>query len=87
MKKATPYIFIAPAGAIIGFFLLYPLIYSFAISFFEWDLSPTMTFVGLRNYSQILSSSEFWDSMLYTAYYILGVLLFRSLSVFSLPIF
>ncbi|RAM61161.1 ABC transporter permease, partial [Mesotoga sp. SC_3PWM13N19] len=79
MKKATPYIFIAPAGAIIGFFLLYPLIYSFAISFFEWDLSPTMTFVGLRNYSQILSSSEFWDSMLYTAYYILGVLPFSLL--------
>ena len=79
MKRVIPYIFIAPAGAIIGFFFLYPLIYSFAISFFEWDLSPTMTFVGLGNYAQILSSSEFWDSMLYTAYYILGVLPFSLL--------
>ncbi|MBN2220247.1 MAG: sugar ABC transporter permease [Kosmotogaceae bacterium] len=79
MKKFVPYIFIVPAGIIISFFMLYPLFYSFAISLFEWDLSPNMIFVGLRNYSEILSSSEFWDSMLYTAYYILGVLPFSLL--------
>ncbi|MGV8105821.1 MAG: carbohydrate ABC transporter permease [Mesotoga sp.] len=75
-KRITPYLFILPAGAVIFFFLLYPLVYSFFISLHEWDLSPGMTFVGLGNYAKILSSPEFWDSMLYTAYYMVGVLPF-----------
>ncbi|HON28023.1 MAG TPA: sugar ABC transporter permease [Mesotoga infera] len=75
-RRITPYLFILPAGAVIFFFLLYPLVYSFFISLHEWDLSPGMTFVGLGNYAKILSSPEFWDSMLYTAYYIVGVLPF-----------
>jgi ABC-type sugar transport system permease subunit len=75
-RRITPYLFILPAGAVIFFFLLYPLVYSFFISLHEWDLSPGMTFVGLGNYTKILSSPEFWDSMLYTAYYMVGVLPF-----------
>jgi ABC-type sugar transport system permease subunit len=75
-RRITPYLFILPAGAVIFFFLLYPLVYSFFISLHEWDLSPGMTFVGLGNYAKILSSPEFWDSMLYTAYYMVGVLPF-----------
>lgn len=75
-RRITPYLFILPAGAVIFFFLLYPLVYSFFISLHEWDLSPGMIFVGLGNYAKILSSPEFWDSMLYTAYYIVGVLPF-----------
>jgi ABC-type sugar transport system permease subunit len=75
-RRITPYLFILPAGAVIFFFLLYPFVYSFFISLHEWDLSPGMTFVGLGNYAKILSSPEFWDSMLYTAYYMVGVLPF-----------
>lgn len=73
-RRISPYLFILPAGMVIVFFLIYPLIYSFVISFYEWDLSPTKSFVGIGNYSQIILSPEFWNSMLYTAYYIIGVL-------------
>ncbi|HAA85322.1 MAG TPA: sugar ABC transporter permease [Kosmotogaceae bacterium] len=46
------------------------------ISFTRWDLSATRTFIGLDNYRAIIASSEFWNSVLYTFYYVLGVLPF-----------
>lgn len=51
----VPYLFIAPALIWYLIFLVYPMASSLFISFFKWDgLSPTMTFVGLRNYIDIL---------------------------------
>jgi raffinose/stachyose/melibiose transport system permease protein len=51
----VPYLFLAPALVWYVIFLVYPMAYSLFISFFKWDgMSPTMTFVGLGNYINIL---------------------------------
>lgn len=51
----VPYLFIAPALIWYVVFLVYPMAESLFISFFKWDgLSPTMDFVGLTNYINIL---------------------------------
>ncbi len=54
-----PYLFLAPALIWYAAFLVYPMLQSLYISFFDWDgLSPTMTFVGLKNYIDIFMSDE-----------------------------
>ncbi len=73
-KRAVAYLFILPAALLLGIFMFYPLVYSFMISFTQWDLSATRTYVGLSNYRALIMSPDFWNSVLYTVYYVLGVL-------------
>lgn len=50
----VPYLFLAPALFFYGGFLVYPMLSSLWISFFDWDgLSPDKTFVGLDNYIKL----------------------------------
>ncbi|MCD6156043.1 MAG: sugar ABC transporter permease [Candidatus Atribacteria bacterium] len=45
-----------PAIAFYIIFLFYPMVFSLVVSFYEWDgLSPTKTFVGLKNYVKFFS--------------------------------
>lgn len=69
---AIPYLFLAPALVWYAAFLVYPMLQSLYISFFDWDgLSPTMTFVGLKNYIDIFVNDEvarlaLWNNILWT---------------------
>jgi len=50
------YWFLLPALVIYGVFLLYPMMFSFIVSLYNWDgLSPSKIFVGLRNYWKFFS--------------------------------
>lgn len=66
------YCFIAPQLIGIAVFYLYPLIYSFAMSFFDWDGITTPIFTGIHNYSMIFSNSESKREMLNTVIYTIG---------------
>ena len=46
----TPYLFVLPAFAIYGAFLLYPLARSAQFSLFSWDTVSPAVFVGFQNY-------------------------------------
>ncbi len=73
-ETKTAIICIAPAIAIIGTFTLFPIFYSFGLSMTDWDgLSPTINFVGISNYSKLISSGAFWNSIIVTLYYTVGV--------------
>ncbi len=53
--RGTPYLFLLPALVIYCAFVVYPMLYSFAISLTSWDgLAPVKVFVGLANYRRIL---------------------------------
>lgn len=55
----VPFLFLAPALFFYVGFLVYPMLWSLWISFFEWDgLSETMTFVGLGNYEHFLFDDD-----------------------------
>jgi ABC-type sugar transport system permease subunit len=68
----VPYLFLAPALFFYVGFLVYPMLSSLWISFFDWDgLSPTMVFVGLGNYIKLFSGDEvarraLWNNVLWT---------------------
>lgn len=63
-------LFLTPLVVIMGPFNLFPAFYSLFLSLFEWNgVAPTKAFVALDNYSRLLSSSEFWNSLRVTVVY------------------
>jgi ABC-type sugar transport system permease subunit len=64
LRKLTPYLFVAPLMIFIAVFTYIPILTSINLSVREWNfLSPDMPFVGLRNYEQLLSSRDLWNSL------------------------
>ncbi|WP_298802101.1 carbohydrate ABC transporter permease [uncultured Pseudokineococcus sp.] len=55
--RATPYLFVAPALAVYGAFLLYPLLRAVQFSFYDFDGLTVGTPVGLANYAAVLTDT------------------------------
>jgi multiple sugar transport system permease protein len=53
--------FIAPYFTFWLLFLVAPVVYGFWISFHEWDIVGDPIWVGLRNYTEALTTPEFWQ--------------------------
>lgn len=71
--KASPYLYISPFFIIFGLVGLFPLIYTFVVSLYEWDLLKGQgEFVGFGNFAAVLGDRFFWNS------------LFNTLSIFLL---
>ncbi|TRZ38043.1 sugar ABC transporter permease [Niallia circulans] len=54
----TPWVFLAPHLLIFAVFFLIPVFFGIYISFTEWDLISSPTFIGLENYKEILLQSD-----------------------------
>ncbi len=62
---ATNYLFVLPALALFLVFGLYPFFKVFQLSTMSWDgISPSMHFVGLSNFWEILHDKIWWSSVL-----------------------
>jgi len=65
--RPGPFVFLLPTLASIGAVAIYPVLLGLWLSFRDTTLaSPTDTFIGLGNYSQILSDSQFWNAWIHT---------------------
>jgi alpha-glucoside transport system permease protein len=69
-EKVKPYFFLLPALAAIGLYLIYPAIQTFVASFANRN---TTAFVGFDNYSDLLSSSSFQNTLINTLLWVLIV--------------
>jgi multiple sugar transport system permease protein len=66
-KTIAPYYVILPGILFLIFMAIYPLAFSFWISFSNWDLlDPEHYFVGLKNYKNIILDGNFWNAVLVT---------------------
>ena len=65
--------FIAPN--FIGFliFTLVPVVFSLILAFMKWDSFSTPEFIGLQNFTRMLSDDTFWISLKNTFLYTIGV--------------
>ena len=69
-SMAKPYLCIAPAIVVLVAFWVMPIVNMGYLSLYKWDLiSPTMKWVGLGNFRQLLSDPEFWQTLLNTLIY------------------
>ena len=59
-KNSTGYYFLLPSIIVLGFTSVYPAIYSFILSFYNWNWGTQQDFVGLSNYLFLLGDREFW---------------------------
>ena len=59
-KNSTGYYFLLPSIIVLGFTSVYPVIYSFILSFYNWNWGTQQDFVGLSNYLFLLGDREFW---------------------------
>lgn len=65
------YLLVAPAYLFIVGLTIFPIFYAVYISLHQLSLTlPGMPFVGLRNYQAIAASSDFWQSMWVTTYFV-----------------
>ncbi len=82
VKEALMYLI--PSIALFLVFFYWPLIQNIYLSFFSWNMvSPTMKYVGLKNFTDILSSPELIKIMINTVLYV-GFML---ILIFVLPYF
>jgi multiple sugar transport system permease protein len=57
------YLLAGPALVVMIAILIYPLGYSFVMSFFRWDLGDNPPFIGFRNYANSFASHQFQQSL------------------------
>lgn len=71
IQKLTPYLFLLPALTFFAIFVLFPMIWSLRLSFFEWKVVGE-SFVGFQNYANVLNDPIFYKSLLNTSLYVVG---------------
>jgi multiple sugar transport system permease protein len=65
INRLTPYLFLAPAVVVLAVALIYPVGYMVWASFLNWNPSQRIgeaEFVGLANYTRLLSDAQFRES-------------------------
>ncbi len=63
-RSKYAYIYLLPFFLVFIVFSLFPIVYSFILSFSEMDaLSGNLTFVGLENYKRLLNSGYFFETI------------------------
>ena len=58
--------FISPFFVLFAVFGLFPIVFTFYLSFFRWNALTPMKFVGLQNYQFIFEDKTFWTSVMNT---------------------
>ncbi|MGF1475972.1 MAG: carbohydrate ABC transporter permease [Geminicoccaceae bacterium] len=80
-----PYLYVLPALVILLAFVYWPILYSVWLSVHAWDfLRPVKPFVGLENYTELLGSDDFWNSLTVTAIFVIGSVPVRLLLALAL---
>ncbi len=70
----TGYLFILVPLLLFSVFLLFPMLFAFMVSFFDWNLLvPEKLFVGMKNYLDLIHDEVFWIAIKNTFIYSAGV--------------
>jgi multiple sugar transport system permease protein len=82
--KALP--FLAPAFIVILVVLIYPLLYTFQLSFYDYSIARGLRFSGLDNFIKILDDDRFFTSLKNTLLYALVVVTIECIFGFILAL-
>lgn len=70
-KKAGPYVYLIPAMLIFAVFLFYPFFKTIYLSLYKTNkMGQAKLFVGLENYTDLLTSSSFFNSLTVTLIFV-----------------
>lgn len=75
------YFYISAALIFFFVFLVYPIIFSTTLSFYDWSgysQNPFEKFIGLGNYIRMYNDPVFWTSLKNTIYFVLLTIIFQN---------
>lgn len=64
------YVYLLPVFIILGVFVFYPVVKSFLMSFYDWDLIGEKTYIGLDNYKDLFGDGVFLKAIVNTSYFV-----------------
>ena len=74
--QLAPLVFLLPALIMFVIYVIYPIVQSIRLSFYDWDGLGDMTYIGLENYYELFDSEEFWtaikNNILWLVFYMLS---------------
>jgi len=62
-ERLAPYAYVAPFFVLFFVFGLFPLVFTFYISLFDWDPIGEHHYVGLKNFAELAHDPRFWGAM------------------------
>ncbi len=80
-KQMEPYGWLSPSIILFLIFLAYPIIFSIALSFFEWrgySVDIFSKFIGVQNYIKLFHDGLYWQSMKNTLILVLVVVFIQN---------
>lgn len=69
------YALVIPTLSVFAIFFIYPLVYSLILSLYEWDMLSPPFYVGLGNYVEMFASRFFFQTLVNSVNYTVGVLI------------
>ncbi len=67
------YLFLLPSLLIILIFRFYPIIQAIGMSLYNWSIAGPLKFIWFKNYYRLIIDPKFYQSLLNTCWYVLGV--------------
>ena len=86
--RYAKYHFILPTIIYLLLIGIFPLVFSFGLSFANWNVQAQqpLTFAGLDNYRELIGDSRFWRTLLNTIIFVLVTIIFQVIFGFGLAI-
>jgi putative chitobiose transport system permease protein len=68
----TPYLFLAPALALVATFVIYPILAVVFYSFTDFDIITDPEWVGIANYERLIGDPTFWKALTNSIVYLIA---------------
>ncbi|MEA2518365.1 MAG: putative chitobiose transport system permease protein [Chloroflexota bacterium] len=79
--RATPYLFLLPAVALIVVFVVYPILAVVFYSFTDYDIVRPPVWIGLDNFAKVFGDRTFWMALTHSIVYLLVTPILICLSI------
>ena len=80
-KTVQAWMFMAPALLLIGLFVVYPIVGSLPLMFFDYSVLRPTEFVGLENFRTMMQDEEFWIALKNSILFVVVVPVIQVLSI------
>jgi len=86
--RYTKYYMLVPTIVYLLLIGIFPLIFSFVLSFLNWDVAAgkSMTFAGLGNYVELIRDLRFWQTLRNTIIFVVAAISFEVIFGFGLAL-
>jgi len=86
--RNAKYHFILPTIIYLLLIGIFPLIFSFGLSFANWNVQAhqPLSFAGLSNYAELMGDSRFWRTLLNTIIFVIVTIIFQLIFGFGLAL-